>query len=109
MTLRHGEHVFELTAPEAMRAGLGLLAASVIANSTTQKPPPGTLVENCHFPVTAWSTGRSVANGEPVLLLTIPGGQILVFQLTGVSAEAAGKALVLEAASGRRPAGQRPH
>jgi S-formylglutathione hydrolase FrmB len=108
VTVRHGAHIFELSATEAMRAGLALMAASVIANSK-QQPPVGTPIENCHFPVTAWSTGRSVANGEPVLLLTIPGGQVVVYQLTGLSAEAAGQALVAEAKAGRRPSGQRPN
>jgi hypothetical protein len=109
VTLRHGEEFFTLSPLEATRMGLALLAASVVCNSSARRPAVGTKIENCHFPVTAWSTGRSVANGEPVLLLTIPGGQVMVFQLTGPASEGCGRALVREALAGRPPAGQKPN
>ena len=107
--LSHGADRFSLSRAEAMRTGLALLAASVVSNSPARRPPLGTRIENCHFPVLAWTTGRSAANGEPVLLLTIPGGQVLVFQLTGPAAETCGRALVREAEAGKLPSGSRPN
>jgi len=107
--LKHAKEVFTLTPREATRAGVALLAASTVCHSKSRRPPSGTKIENCHFPVTAWSTGRSVANGEPVLLLTIPGGQVLVFQLTDPTSEAVGRALIREKEAGRPPSGQKPN
>jgi hypothetical protein len=107
--LRHGDVLLTLTAQEATKVGVALLAASVVCHSKSRRPPPGTKIENCHFPVTTWSTGRSTANGHPVLLLTIPGGQVMVFQMTGTMTEAVGRAMVREAEAGRLPTGQKPN
>jgi hypothetical protein len=109
VVLQHGKDVFTLTPHEATSAGVALLAASVVCHSKSRRPRRGTKIENCHFPVKAWSTGRSVANGEPVLLLTIPGGQVLVFQLTDPTSEAVGRALIREKETGRPPIGQKPN
>jgi hypothetical protein len=98
-----------LDSETAARLGIAMLAVSVVNKGPAQRPEIGTKIEGVHFPVTAWSVGRSKANGEPVLVVTLPGGSVLMLQLTNSSSLACGQALVQEARAAELPAGTKPN
>ena len=93
----------------AARLGISMMAVSVINAGPPQRPAVGTGIESVHFPVRAWSVGRSTVNGEPVLLVTLPGGSTLMLQLNGQGALACGQALVRESRIEQLPAGAKPN
>jgi hypothetical protein len=68
-----------LDACQAGELGRALLAASAVCSSAALRPE-GTSIENCHFPVLKWATGRSQANGLPILIFEVAGGTQLTFQ-----------------------------
>jgi len=111
VVVRHGEASppIALDSASAAKLGIALLAVSVINYGPVQRPPIGTKVEGVHFPVIGWQVGRSKVNGEPVMLVTLPGGAVLMLQLTGTLALACGQALVNEARSAQIPAGLKPN
>jgi len=78
-------------------AGPLLCCAAVAAAdpSTGKKPLPGTIIPGCSLPVMQWGTGREI-NGEPFLLLEIPGGITLRFQFPSQAAHQCGIALAKE-------------
>jgi len=85
------------------RGILGCAAALSGANP----PPVGTLVGDAHLPIMQWRTGRLNINGEPVLMLSIPPGIELTFQLPEITARALGKALLDEGDRSAPLGGQR--
>lgn len=91
----------KVTPAQAAVLGRALLAASAVCASAPPKPAPGSGVTDCHFPVQRWDTGVSNVNQQPVLVLTIPGGAKLVFQMPHQAAIECGTALKAEGDKGK--------
>ena len=81
-----------LSPAQAGELGRALLAASAICSSPAPRPQ-GTRIDNCHFPVVKWATGRSQANGLLILVLETVGGTQLAFQFDRSNAEACATSL----------------
>jgi hypothetical protein len=88
-----------LTAAQAGELGRALLAASAVCSSSAP-PPAGTRLTNCHFPVLKGATGRSHANGLPLLIVEVMGGTQLALQFGPRSAEECATSLAAAAANG---------
>jgi hypothetical protein len=86
-----------LSAAQAGELGRALLAVSAVCSSTAP-PPQGRRIDNCHFPVVKWATGRSQNNGLPILILEVTGGTQLAFQFDSQVAEECSKSLAAAAA-----------
>ncbi len=89
---------------EVQRLAPALLCAASAAGSSS--PAQDMSVGPCHLPVMQWECGLSNMNGEPVLVLTIPGGARVMFQFPPQTAQACGQALIskgLEAMPQGRP------
>ncbi|WP_407523024.1 hypothetical protein [Methylobacterium oryzisoli] len=78
-----------LTAGQASELGRALLAVGTVCSSP-HPPPEGTPIDNCHFPVKEWATGRSVEKGLPILVVRIPGGAELMLQFSPAMAAECG-------------------
>ncbi len=74
----------------------------------TSPPLPGTIIPGCHLPVMQWGTARSNINGEPLLVLTIAGGIVLIFQVPAQTAQQCGQALMNEGAAAAPTPGMKP-
>lgn len=74
----------------------GILACAA-ALSAANPPEAGRLVGDAHLPITKWVVGASNANGEPVLVLSIPSGIELTFQIPAQAAKEIAAALVTQA------------
>jgi hypothetical protein len=81
--------LFSLTPAEVARLGRSLLCMNTVCNTPTPVSP-GTRIGDCQFPVVKWSAGFSDSNGEPALILEIPGGVALTFQMSAQVAQDAG-------------------
>lgn len=97
--VRQNEIPLHLSADQAGQLGHALLAVSALCRSPSP-PAEGTVIQNCHFPVTRWGTGYSNSNGLPALVLEIAGGSQLTFQFDPKTARDCGLSL---AQSGRGP------
>ena len=75
-----------LTADQAGELGRALLAVSAVCSSAAPHPE-GTRIDNCHFPVVKWATGRSQSNGRPILVVEVTGGTQLALQFEPKIAE----------------------
>ena len=84
-----------------------LCAAAAYASPTP--PPAGTKINPCHLPVMNWQTGLSTVNGEPLLILSVPGGATLVFQFPPQAARDCGQALLRDGQTAGLAPGQQPH
>lgn len=82
-----------LTPHEAAYLARGMLACAA-ALSGANPPTTGALGGDAHFPVMQWKVGASAFNGEPLLLITIPSGIELTFQMPPQGAIQMGVALV---------------
>ncbi len=102
--VRYGDIVWPLPAEAAAIFGRALVAAA-LASSATEPPPAGTHVTDAHLPVTAWKTGVSNVNMEPILMLQLAGGLWMSFQLPAQSAKDVGEALSTTGTTGGRPPG----
>ncbi|WP_083786392.1 hypothetical protein [Methylobacterium nodulans] len=87
-----------LTTAQSGELGRALLAVSAVCSSTAPHPE-GTRIDNCHFPVERWATGRSQSSGMPILVVQVTGGTQLALQFTPETAGAC--AASLAEASGR--------
>ena len=85
-----------MTPPDGAYLARGMLACAA-ALSGPNPPAAGEMVGDLHLPVTKWTVAASSKNGEPVLILTIPSGIELTFQLTRHGAQEIGAALVAQA------------
>ena len=72
--VRDHEIPLGLTAAQAGELGCALLAVSAVCSSAAAHPK-GTRIDNCHFPVMKWATGRSQSNGLPILVVEVTGGR----------------------------------
>lgn len=81
-----------LSAAQAGELGRALLAASAVCSSPSPHPQ-GTRVDNCHFPILKFGTGRSTANGLPLLIVEVPGGIQLTLQFDAELARKCGASL----------------
>jgi hypothetical protein len=77
--------------------GRALLAVSAVCSSAAPHPE-GTRIDNCHFPVVKWATGRSQSNGRPILVVEVTGGTQLALQFEPKIAEACAASLHAAAA-----------
>lgn len=77
----HGETALPLSGEQAARLGRALLTASVALGAGAGRPPAGTAVDDCQFPVLRWTAARSNRNGLPLVVATLPGGVSLTLQL----------------------------
>jgi hypothetical protein len=103
--VRYGDVAWTLPADSATRFGRAMIAAAV-ASTAGDPPPTGTHVADAHLPVTAWKTGVSNVNMEPILMMELRGGLWMSFQLPHTSAKEMGQALSNTGSTGGRPAGQ---
>lgn len=81
---------------EAAVLGRALLAASAVCRSLPPKPPAGSVINDCHFPVLRWETGVSNVNQSPIMRVTLPGGVQLTFEVAKEAAKEFGAALTAE-------------
>ena len=72
-----------------------LLACAAVL-SQPQPPKPGTVVGDASFPTLTWKVGLSNVNSNMVLVLTIPPGIELVFEMPMQGTEALGGALIAQ-------------
>jgi hypothetical protein len=86
------EAVTPMTAKDAAFLALSILA-SAAALSAPNAPKVGALVSDAHLPIMQWKLGRSNVTGNPVLILTIPSGIELTFEMPPKGAREMGAAL----------------
>jgi hypothetical protein len=103
--IRYGDVAWTLPAEAAARFGRALVAGAV-ASGAGEPPPAGTHVTDAHLPVTAWKTGVSNVNMEPILMMEVKGGLWMSFQLPHPSAQTMGEALSNTGSTGGRLPGQ---
>jgi hypothetical protein len=96
--IKDSEIPLGLSVAQAGELGRALLAVSAVCSSPAPQPE-GTRIANCHFPVVKWATGRSHANGLPILMVEIVGGIQLAFQFEPRTGEECGNSLRAAAAS----------
>jgi len=75
------------------------LLAAATALSGNSPPPVGALVGDAHLPVVNGVIGKSNITGDPVLLLSVPPGIELTFQLSPSIATSMGESLVAAASN----------
>jgi hypothetical protein len=81
-----------------------LCCAAVDATAYGAKPPLGAVIPECHLPVVEWKAGISNVNGEPILILTVSGRNLLKFQFPAQTARECGAELLrLGTAAGESP------
>ena len=90
------ESIGTLTPNDAAFLARGILACAA-AVSGANPPKVGTLVGDAHLPITKWVIGTSNINGELVLLLSIPSGIELTFQIPAQAAKEIAAALIVQA------------
>lgn len=90
----HGETALPLTGGQAAHLGRALLTASVALHAGASRPPAGTPVEDCQFPVLRWVAGRSNRNGLPIITTILPGGVSVTLQLDDASTAKCGESLI---------------
>lgn len=90
----HGETALPLSGDQAARLGRALLTASVALRAGPSRPPVGTPVDDCQFPVLRWAAARSKRNGLPVISVMLPGGIALTLQLEEQTLAKCGESLV---------------
>ena len=89
-------HVVGLMTPEdGAYLARGMLACAA-ALCGPNPPAGGTIIADVHLPITKWSVGSSNVDGDTVLVLTIPSGIELVFQMPRQGAKEIGAALVAQ-------------
>jgi hypothetical protein len=88
------EGVDPLTPSDAAFLGRELLSCAA-ALSGTNPPVAGTSIPDAHFPIIAWATGPHPNTGAPTLIVKIPPGIELTFQLTMQGAKEMGGGLVV--------------
>jgi hypothetical protein len=84
--VRDREIPLGLTAAQAGELGRALLAVSAVCSSAAPHSE-GTRIDNCHFPVVKWATGRSQNDGLPILVVEVTGGTQLALQFEPKLAE----------------------
>lgn len=87
--------VGSMTPQDGAYLARGMLACAA-ALSGPNPPAAGTVVGDVHLPVAKWTVSASSSNGEPVLILTIPSGIELTFQMSRHGAQEIGAALVAQ-------------
>ncbi|GJE01746.1 hypothetical protein [Methylobacterium isbiliense] len=93
------DYPVRLSAAEASELGLALLATASVCADVAHPVEPGTVVENCFFPVLGWTAGE-VAPQRPALALRIAESTEIAFQFGPETARACGRDL---ARTGRDP------
>lgn len=105
VVVRYGDLTLSLASEAGAALGRALIAAAT-ATMSAEPPAAGFHVMDAHLPVTAWRTGVSNVNLEPILMLEVVGGLWLSFQLPPKSAHDVGEALSATGTSAARPPGQ---
>jgi hypothetical protein len=82
-----------LTAQDAAYLSRGLMSCAA-ALFAPNKPNPKSIIGYTEFPVLEWKTMTSALSGNLVLILSIPPGIELTFELTAKGAKEMGVALV---------------
>ncbi|MFT0892603.1 hypothetical protein [Pseudochelatococcus sp. G4_1912] len=90
----NGETLLPLTGLQAARLGRALLTASVALHAGNERPPAGSALEDCQFPIRRWIVARSGRNGLPIITTVLPGNIGLTFQLDEASVGKCGASLV---------------
>ena len=104
--MRKIEGAASMTPLDAAWLARGLLAcAATLTGQNT--PTPGTIVGDAHLPIMRWATGTSKFNGKPVLILSVPPGFELTFEMTPAGAKELGAALVAFGEGRSPPEGHR--
>lgn len=83
-----------MTAKEAAFLGRGILACATA--TLAPNAPLGALVGDMHLPIIKWATGTNPL-GEPVLVLSVPPGIELTFQMPALTLRTLGEALLSQA------------
>jgi hypothetical protein len=96
--------VVPMTPFDAAYLARGMLACAA-ALSGANPPKTGTTVGDAHLPVMKWVVGASRITGDPVLILSIPSGIELTFQLPPQTAKELGAALISQGAGSAPPGG----
>jgi len=103
---RKVEALASMAPADAAYLARGILSCAA-ALSGPNPPKAGTIVGDAHLPVMRWVVGSSTVNGEPVLILSIPSGIELTFQMPPQGAKAMGAALIAQGEGSAPPEGQR--
>lgn len=90
----HGETALPLSGEQAARLGRALLTASVALRAGASRPPVGTQVDDCQFPVVRWTAARSSRNGLPLISVVLPGGISVTLQLEDQTLVQCGESLI---------------
>jgi hypothetical protein len=97
-----------MTPYDAAYLARGLLACAVVLSGPpTAAATTGTIIGDAHLPVMRWKVATSVANGEPVLIFSVPSGIELTFQMLPHVAKELGEALIVQSQRSAPPGGQR--
>ena len=100
------EAVNSMTPHDAAFLARGMLSCAA-ALSGPKPPKAGTIVGDAHLPVIFWKVGSSNINGQPVLILSIPSGIELIFQMPPQGAKELGAALIAQGEGSAPLGGQR--
>ncbi len=95
-----------LAPTDAAHLARGILACAA-ALSGANPPKAGTIGGDAHLPVMHWGVGTSNINGAPILILSVPSGLELTFQLPEKTARELGSALVARGRGSAPAGGQR--
>jgi hypothetical protein len=68
-------------------AGPLLCCAAIEAGAFDVSWPPGSIVPGCDLLVLDWQVVRSAINGDPMLVVTLPGNAVLRFRFLPADAE----------------------
>lgn len=82
-----------MTPFDAAYLARGILSCAA-ALSGTNPPQAGTIVGYAHLPIMTWTIKWSTVTGKPVLILSVPPGIELTFEITQEGAKELGAALV---------------
>lgn len=91
---------------DAAYLGRGLLACAAVM-SGPNPPPLGFIAGDAHLPILKWVVTTASATGQPVLMLSIPGGVELTFAMTPQTEKRMAEHLRAHAA-GEPPPADRP-
>src|SRR5580700_3072720 len=72
------------------------ILSCAVALSGPNRPEVGALVGDAHLPIMTWKVSSSNINGQPVLILSVPSGIELTFQMPPQGAKELGAALIAQ-------------
>ena len=99
-----------MTPVDAAFLGRGILATCTVLASPTPVAS-GQVIADAHLPIMKWNVGRENRAGFPVMILTLPTGIALTFEMPPETARDLGTALIAQGTTNQPlgPQGEKVH